>query len=99
MEKRAFKRISAMIECHCCDIECFGTITNVSANGMFIRSEKISLPLEVQFEICIPLKEELLDVSVKVNRIIKSNDYYDGIGVELLHPPQSYLKFIEILES
>jgi hypothetical protein len=99
MDKRAFKRIPAIIECHCCNIECFGTITDLSENGMFVRSQKISLPLDSQFEIRIPLKEEVLNVSVKVNRITKSSGYYDGICVELLNPPQEYLEFVDSLEA
>jgi hypothetical protein len=97
MEKRAFKRMPAIIECHCCNIECFGTITNLSANGMFIRSQKISFPLESQFEICIPLKEKILAVCVQVNRLTKSNSYYDGVGIELVDPSQEYLDFVSTL--
>ena len=99
MDKRAFKRIPAIIECHCCNIVCFGTITDLSENGMFIKSEKISLPLESEFEVCIPLKEEVLNVRVKVNRITKSSGHYDGIGVELLNLPQKYLEFVDRLKA
>ena len=97
LEKRDSERILALIECHCCDIECYGTITNLSSSGMFIRSEKITFPLESQFDICIPLKEEILDMSVRINRMIKSNGYYDGIGVRILNPSKQYLEFVSQL--
>ncbi len=97
LEKRACERIPARINFNCCNIDCFGTITNLSAKGMFIRSQKMSFPFESQFEICIPLKEEMLKICVKVNRLTKSIGYYDGIGVELLNPPQRYLEFVSKL--
>ncbi len=97
MEKRAFQRIPAYLESHCFNIDYFGTVTNLSEDGMFIRSQKIIFPLELQFEISIPLKGEILNVPVKVERITKSNKYYDGIGVRLLKQPKNYLKFIERL--
>lgn len=98
MEKRFFERIPANLEFHSFNTEYFGTVTNLSENGMLIRSQKIRFPLESQFEITIPLKEDTLNVPVKVKRIIKSNGYYDGIGVELLEHPQKYLKLINSLK-
>jgi hypothetical protein len=98
-EKRAFQRIPAVIDFHCFNIDCFGTITNLSANGMFIRSKKMSFPFESQFEICIPFNEGELKVRVKVKRITKSTDYYDGIAVELVNPSKNYLEFITKLRS
>jgi hypothetical protein len=95
MEKRAFERMPVTIECHCCNTEYFGTLVDLSEKGMFIRSQKIRFPLESEFDILIPLNEDMLNVRVKVNRLIKSNDYYyDGMGVELLNPPTKYLEFL-----
>jgi hypothetical protein len=88
MEKRTFKRIPVDLEFHCFNINNFGTVTNISEKGMFIKSQKIKFPLEMQFEISISSKEETLNVHVKINRITKSNGYYDGMGVELLEQPQ-----------
>ena len=97
MEKRTFKRIPANLEFHCFNTKNFGTVTNISEKGMLIKSQKIELPLEMQFEISIPVKEEILNIPVKVNRLTKSNGYYDGMGVELMEQPQKYLKQIEML--
>jgi len=64
---------------------------------MFIKSQKIEFPLDMQFEIAIPAKDETLNIPVKVNRLTKSNGFYDGMGVELLEQPQKYLKQIKRL--
>ena len=94
MEKRVFQRVPVRIEFQCCNIDCYGIITNLSANGIFIESRKITFPLEYQFEICIPLKKNPLNVRVKINRITKSKGHYDGIGVEVLGHPQKYLELV-----
>jgi len=98
MEKRTFKRIPTDLEFHCLNINNFGTVKNISEKGMFITSQKITFPLEMQFEISISAKEETLNVPVKANRITKSNGYYDGMGLELLQQPQKYLKHINRLK-
>lgn len=97
MEKRASQRVPVTLEFHCFDTEYFGTVTNLSEKGMFIKSQKICFPLMLQFEISIPVEQEMLNIPVKVNRMIKSNGYYDGMGVELLEQPQKYLEFINWL--
>jgi hypothetical protein len=97
LEKRTFERIPAAIDFHCFNISSFGTITNLSANGMFIRSQKMSFPFSAYFEICIPVKEDELRVCARVNRITKTNGYYDGIAVELVNPSQKYFEFISKL--
>jgi hypothetical protein len=97
MEQRSFKRIKTELESHCLKINNFGTVTNISEKGMFIKSQKIKFPLEVQFVISISAKDEILNVPVKVNRITKSNGYYDGMGLEILHQPQKFLQHIKRL--
>jgi hypothetical protein len=61
---------------------------------MFISSQNISFPLNSQFNVCIPLKEDILDILVKIERITKSNGYYDGMGVKLLNLPKKYLELL-----
>jgi hypothetical protein len=97
IEKRAVQRIPVGIEFHCCSIDCFGTIMNMSEGGMFLRSKKIQFPIETQFKIFIPLKDNLLSVHVKINRMTKTNGYYDGIGIEIVNPSQKYLNYISTL--
>jgi len=97
MKKRAFERVPVYLESRCFDIDDFGTVTNLSENGMFIRSKKISFPLDAQFEVSVNLKTEQLNIPVRVSRITKSNGYYDGIGVELLRSSNNYLKLVNRL--
>ena len=96
-KKRTFERIPADLDFHCFNKDTFGSVTNVSENGMFLESKHIKFPLEMKFSVSIPLNEETLNVLVKVNRITRSNGYYDGIGVELLEIPNNYLKCINRL--
>jgi hypothetical protein len=94
MEKRAYSRIPVSLEFHSSKVEYFGTVTNLSENGMYIRSQKINFPFESQFEICIPIENNVFNIPVKIIRLTKSNGYYDGMGVELLKRPQKYLENI-----
>ncbi|KPK01157.1 MAG: hypothetical protein AMK71_06655 [Nitrospira bacterium SG8_35_4] len=97
LEKRAFERIPARIDFHCFNIDSFGTITNLSANGMFIRSEKVNFPFASYFELSIPLQKQELKLCARVKRITKSRCYYDGMAVELVNPSRQYLEFISRL--
>jgi hypothetical protein len=97
MKKRAFERVPVNLESRCFDIENFGTVTDLSENGMFISSKKISFPLESQFELSVNLRTEQFHLPVRVSRITKSNGYYDGIGVELLNCTNNYLKLVNRL--
>ncbi|UCE70921.1 MAG: PilZ domain-containing protein [Nitrospiraceae bacterium] len=94
MDKRDFKRIETSLESHCSDLNYFGTVTNISGNGMFIRSPKINFPLASQFEISIPYKEEILNVPVIIKRLTKSNGYYDGMGVKIINLQKKYLDLL-----
>ncbi len=100
MGKRALQRIPMNLhENHICDDMLHtGTVTNCSEKGMFI-STNINFPCDPQFEILNPLKQEVLKVFVKINRLEKTGDVYDGMGVELLNPPQNYLDFVNSLRS
>ncbi len=97
MEKRDSQRIAANLEFHCFNIDYFGIVENLSEKGMYIKSGKINLPLELQFDITLPLKDEILHVPVRVRRIAKSNGYYDSMGVEILEQPDNYIKLIHKL--
>ena len=98
MEKRDVSRKPLFLEVHCCNREYFGTVTNLSEKGMFIKSQKIDFPFVLQFELSITLKDKTFKVPVKVNRVTKSKGYYDGIGVEVLNPPKDYLDLVDRLE-
>ncbi len=99
LKKRAFERIPSSLEFHRNDVDYFGVVTDLSENGMFIKSQKIRFPFSSQFEISLPLNEDLVSIPVKVTRVTKSKRFYDGIGVELLRPSRNYLKFVRKLRS
>ena len=46
----------------------------------------------------IPFKEEIIKVPVRVKRLVKSDDIYNGMGVELLNSPQNYFEFVDSLK-
>jgi hypothetical protein len=95
LEKRSSKRIAANIALRfpCCNMIYSGTMTNLSENGMLINSE-ISFPIHSKFDILIPLKEDVLKVPVKISRLVKTGNIYNGMGVELLDLPKKYLEFL-----
>jgi hypothetical protein len=101
LERRACERIPVNIDVkfYCCNRVYVGTVANLSEKGMFINITDMSFPLDIQFEIMIPDKGKTLRVPVNLNRIEMSPTSRDGIGVELLNPPEEYLKFIKSLKS
>ena len=101
MQRRAFERVSSSIEVKffCSGTDYNGIITNLSENGMFISTRKMCFPFDSQFEIHLPLKNEVMNVAVRVSRITKSADIFDGIGVELINPSREYLEFIKKLRA
>ncbi|MHA2010160.1 MAG: PilZ domain-containing protein [Promethearchaeota archaeon] len=100
MQKRAFERIPANIRVRFFSgaSDYFGTVTNLSEKGMFIRTE-LNVPLEQQLEILIPLKEEVLKVPAKIISVRKSDKFNSGIGIVLLKPSHNYLEFVDSLRT
>lgn len=83
------------VEFDCHDTIFCSTVTNLSENGMLLRTQELYFPLSTQFEVFIHLRDEILEVPVRVARLIKSEDAYNGIGIELIDPPEKYLEFIK----
>lgn len=98
MGRRFSHRINVKIDFYCLDLKCFGTILNISGNGMLISSDSIDFPLKSQFIIHIPLQNKEVKVDVNVIRLLKSNGYYDFMGVEIKNPPGKYIAFVEDLK-
>ena len=100
MEKRAFERIPLKIQ-----VKFFsdktgytGTMMNFSEKGIYISTE-VNFPLKTQFQILIPVKEEVIKVFAEVRNFTKSGHVYNGIGIELINPSQNYIEFINSLRS
>ena len=66
---------------------------------MFITTQKMCFPFDSEFELLMPYKKNILNVPVRVRRITKSTEYFDGIGVELLRPSKRFQELIENLKS
>lgn len=98
MQKRISERIPANLKLRysCCDTDYSGTVMNLSGNGMFISSE-ISFPIKSSFEVFIQLKDGILKVPVKITRIVKSGNIYEGMGVKLLNIPEKYMELLILL--
>lgn len=96
MEKRASDRIPSNQNVRLCfeNNISTGTLINISKNGMFVNT-KVCFPLKTQFEILLPMGKEILKVPVKVARLSKKNEIYDGIGAELIEAPAKYLDFVD----
>lgn len=75
-----------------------GIVKTLSESNMYI-SMSVDFPQNSSFELHIPFMEEILRVSVKVNRFIKNNDKYYGVDVEVLEPDTKYLNFVSRLKS
>lgn len=99
MSGRVFERISAWIEIrfYCCGNDYRGTVTNISENGMFIVTGGVSFPFDSKFEIAFPIESDVFNIPVKVSRLSKSKDIYDGMAVEIIKPPEKYLTFLNNL--
>ncbi len=98
MEKRIFERIPSSLAVRFPHENMFysGTVLNLSEKGMFISTKRL-FPAYSVFSITIKRENELLKVFVRVKRAMKTNGYYDGIGVEILNPQKKYLEFVENL--
>ena len=95
MEKRVNKRIEANKEIIFASDKTkrYGTLVNCSEKGMYIKPS-LSTPVHSVYEICIPLKKEVLKIPGRVVRVEKNGDYYNGFGLELIKFPKSYLKYL-----
>ncbi len=97
---REFERIPVNIQVKYFNgiTEHFGTVTNLTEKGMFIRT-RISFPMKPQIRIIIPLEKNILRVSAWIRSFGRSSNSYKGLGVEILDPPQNYLDFVGGLRS
>ena len=95
MNKRTSDRINKSLNVvfPCCRKFYSGTATNLSENGMLIKSD-VWVPMDSTFELLIPFDEEVLKVPVKFVRQAKTGNNYKGMGVKLLNLPKKYLELL-----
>lgn len=101
MQRRASDRIPSnlTVRFSCCNCDYEGTVMNLSEDGMFITTNRMSFPFDSDLKILINTGSEILKVPVKVMRINKSWDYYDCLGVKIPAPSQNYIGFVKSLKS
>jgi hypothetical protein len=81
----------------CSDKVHSGLVTDISEKGMFIKTKDMCYPEDRQFNLAIPLENEMAHLPVKINRLINMKGGNFGIGVELLNPPPQYIEYVENL--
>lgn len=89
-ERRAFKRIPTSLPVNVLlgIVHHHGFALNLSENGMYIKTG-MPLAAGLSFEVLLPSREDV-KVPVRVSRIARSNDFYNGCGVVLLTQPRKY---------
>lgn len=95
IQRRACERISTNIGIRFFFGNIFysGVITNLSREGMFIRT-MINLPVGLLFPIIIRKDGEVLSVLASVKHQKKTSDYNNGIGAETINSSPMYLEFV-----
>ena len=101
VQRRAFERIPVNIRVrfYSYDTAYLGSVTNLSENGMFIRTDRMVFPFDSKVEIIFRTDKKLLKVPVRVIRITKSENVFNGIGVELLDTHREYLELVNSLKG
>ncbi len=108
--KRAHERIP--LDMKVCflqyNIKYSGAVKNISKSGMYIESDT-PLPFNSKFDLHLPLKSKLkvfitintnvLEVSVRVKRLVKDGSYFIGMGVMIVNSYQSYMDFMSGLTT
>lgn len=84
------------------------TIKNISQNGMYIESME-SLPFHSKLDVFIPFKSKLkvlikfnndvLEIPVRVKRLVRNDSSFTGMGVMLLNTSYNYMHFMSNLNN
>ena len=100
MEKRSFERIYADLDVRFSYGYIFytGKISNLSENGLFIRTRNC-LPDNSIVLIMLRVENELVKLLARVKRSTKSGNNHDGMGIEILNPQKKYANYIDSLKS
>jgi hypothetical protein len=97
MGEKVNKRVPVLLNAkiHCGNALYAGTVTNLSKNGMCIKTE-MPLPEELSFEVMIPSKN--MNFLVEFRRAVETFGFFDTWGVEIVNPPEKYLEFLNHLQ-
>jgi hypothetical protein len=105
MKKRAYERVSLdrKVQFLISDELYPATIKNISQNGMFIETEEplpfhsnldANLPFKYNLRVLIDFKNDILEVPVRVKRLVKNGSFFNGMGVALIDTSQEYMDFM-----
>ena len=97
MGKRACERFPVNdieVKFFCQDTVYYGNVVNLSAKGMYIVIKDEFIPANLKLDLFIFTSDEIFHIPAKIIRLLKTDDLDNGIGVELLSLPQSYLEFL-----
>ncbi len=100
IQRRLYERIPAslLVKFLYFNSTCYGIVKNISEKGMCIHTG-ICLPFDSKVKLIIPLKDDHLEIPVKVRWVSKTNDFYDTMGVELLNPSKKYLRIVNSIKN
>jgi len=101
IEKRSSERFYSDLNVNfkCCDRDYTGKVVDISETGMFITSRDMSFPNDANFNVELDINNEHLSLPVRMCRLTISPRMEDGMGVEILNPPQNYLVLIDRLRT
>ena len=108
MKKRAYERIPLDIKIDFLQNGSThaGTIKNISQNGMYIEADRplpfhssidVHLPFKSKLNVLINFNDNVIEVPVRVKRLVKNDSSFMGMGVELSHESHGYLSFMSNL--
>ncbi len=100
MERRYSERITSDVEARFFYGKLFyaGKITDLSEKGMFVSTRKC-LPQDTLFIVMTCENNRVLNMYVKVKRLIRTNGCNDGMGLEIISPPADYLHYVDGLKE
>lgn len=98
-EKRSHKRIPVKIDTTYFygNMYYSGQVLDLSEAGMFINTKR-SLPFGATLVVLFRNEKGHVRTIARVKRV-QRNTHCDGLGVELLRPPKSYLNFVKNLKN
>jgi hypothetical protein len=98
MERRVSERKAAHLPVRFSYANSFfnGVVKNLTGSGMCISTSML-LPCDSSAKLYIPFRHKVLEISVIVRRIERTNNFFDIMGLEIVNPSVEYKEFIDIL--
>lgn len=108
MKKRGYERIQLDLKVNFFQLKEMytGTIKNISQNGMYIETNEplpfnsnfdVHLSFKAKLNVLINFNNDVLEVPVRVKRLVKNGSSFNGMGVELVDTSKGYLDFMRNL--